>query len=87
MAPTFPTTPAATPADWDPPWKLKKVEMLFGVAFAKVLFDAFGHNLSLAPAFDFCKNSVNTPEVPDESVLYQTVIGSFGRSIFTVFSL
>jgi len=61
--------------------------MLFGVALENVLFEAFGHNLSLAPALAPFRNSVNPPLVPEESVRYQTVIGSLGRSMLTTFSL
>ena len=42
IAPTFLTTPAATAADPDADWKLKKVESDFGVVFAKVPDALFG---------------------------------------------
>jgi len=36
--PTVLATPAAFAADPEAPWKLKNVEMLFGVAFENVVF-------------------------------------------------
>jgi hypothetical protein len=68
MPPTLPFTPAATNAEPDAPWKLKKVEMLFGVELAKVPLAVFGHNLSFVPALAPFRNLPNCSDVPDESV-------------------
>ena len=68
IPPTFPLTPAATNAEPLAPWKLKKVEMLFGVELENVPLAVFGHNLSLAPAFAPFRNFQNCSDVPEESV-------------------